>query len=144
MSDSRTRVWFALFVLAVFCVGLASGVLIGRRMVPPPPRSGMFFPGEGGPGPGRGRGPGPGPLIDRLDRELQLTPEQRTQVQAIFDERRGRLEAVQRDVVARAEAERRALQQEIRKVLTPEQQTRFDRWVAEQPMGRGRGRGRGF
>jgi Spy/CpxP family protein refolding chaperone len=127
-------------------VALASGMVIGRRMAPPPPRAGMFLPGEGGPGPGlgRGRGPGPGPLIDRLDRELQLTPEQRTLVQTIFDERRGRLEAVQREVMARAVEERRALQDEIRKVLTPEQQTRFDRWIAEQPPGRGRGRGRGF
>jgi Spy/CpxP family protein refolding chaperone len=141
MSDNRTRIWFSLFVLVVFCVGMAGGMLIGRRMAPPPPPAGMF-PGE--PGPGRGRGPGPGPLIDRLDREVQLTPEQRTRVQAIFDARRGRLEEVQREVIARAEEERRALQDEIRKVLTPEQQARFDRWIAEQPLGRGRGRGRGF
>jgi Spy/CpxP family protein refolding chaperone len=139
MSDNRIRVWFSLFVLVVFCVGLAGGIVIGRRMAPPPPRSGMFLPGE----PGRGRGPGPGPLIDRLDREVQLTAEQRTRVQAIFDARRGRLEEVQREVIARAEQERRALQDEIRKVLTPEQQTRFDRWIAEQPRGR-RGRGRTF
>jgi Spy/CpxP family protein refolding chaperone len=141
MPDSRTRVWFALFVLAIFCVGLTAGMVIGRRMVPPP-RFGMFFPGE--PSPGRGRGPGPGALIDRLDRELQLTPAQKTQVQAIFDGRRGRLESVQREIVRRADEERRGLQEQIRKVLTPEQQTRFDRWIAEQPLGRGRGRGRGF
>ncbi len=140
MSDNRTRIWFSLFVLAVFCIGMAAGMVIGRRMAPPPPRFGMFFPGEPGPGRGRGPGPGPGPLIDRLDREVQLTPEQRTRVQAIFDARRGRLEEVQREIIARAEEERRELQQEIRKVLTPEQQERFDRWVAQQPLGRGRGR----
>jgi Spy/CpxP family protein refolding chaperone len=137
MSDNRIRIWFSLFVLVVFCVGMAGGIVIGRRMAPPP-RSGMFLPGE----PGRGRGPGP--LIDRLDREVQLTPEQRTRVKAIFDARRARLEEVQREVIARAEQERRALQDEIRTVLTPEQQTRFDRWIAEQPLGRGRGRGRAF
>lgn len=138
MPDNRTRIWFSLFVLAVFCVGLAGGVLIGRRMGPPPPPRGLpMFLGGGPPG----GVPGPGPLIERLDRELQLTPDQRKRVEAIFDERRGRLEAVQREVIARAEQERRELQQEIRKVLTPEQQSRFDRWIAEQPMGRGRGRG---
>lgn len=136
MSDSRTRIWFSLFVLAVFCVGLAAGMVICRRMGPPPPGPGPMFLGDNPPG--RGRGPGPGPLIERLDHELQLTPDQKTRVQAIFDERRGRLEAVQRDVLARADQERRELQQEIRKVLTPEQQARFDRWVAEQPRGRGR------
>ena len=140
MPDNRTRLWFSLFVLVVFCVGMAGGIVVGRRMAPPPPRGGMFLPGE----PGQGRGRGPGPLIDRLDREVQLTPEQRTRVQAIFDARRGRLEEVQREVIARAEQERRALQDEIRKVLTPEQQARFDRWIAEQPLGRGRGRGRAF
>lgn len=141
MSDNRTRAWFALFVLAIFCVGLASGMVIGRRMGPPrPPRSGMFLPVD----PGHARGRGPGPLIDRIDRQVQLTPEQRSRVQAIFDARRGRLEAVQRDIIARAEEERRALQEEIRKVLTPEQQIRFDQWVAQQPRDRGRGRGREF
>jgi Spy/CpxP family protein refolding chaperone len=28
------------------------------------------------------------------------------------------------------------LQAEVRKVLTPDQQARFDRWLAEQPRGR--------
>ena len=32
MSDNRVRIWFSLFVLAVFCVGLAGGVVIGRRL----------------------------------------------------------------------------------------------------------------
>jgi Spy/CpxP family protein refolding chaperone len=143
MSDSRTRIWFALFVLAVFVAGLASGVLIGRRMGPPllrpdGPRIGM------GPGPGMGRGgqggPPPGRLIERLQRDLALTPEQRAQVEKIFEARRPRLEEVQREVRARAEQEQRELQAEIRAVLTPEQQARFDRWL-EQPRGRG-GRGR--
>ena len=80
-------------------------------------------------------------LIDRLDRELQFPDDQRTRVRAIFDERRPLLEAVQRDVIARAEQEQRDLQAEIRKVLTPEQQQRFDQWLLQQPRGR---RGRGF
>ena len=32
MSDSRVRIWFSLFVLVVFCVGLAGGVLVDRAM----------------------------------------------------------------------------------------------------------------
>lgn len=136
MPDNRTRVWFALFVLAVFCVGLALGLVLGRRMSPPPPqRAGMFMGPPGGPG-GRPRG---GMLIERLDRELQLTPDQKVRVQAIFDDRRSHLEAVQRDIVTRAEQEQRELQTEVRKVLTPDQQERFDRWLEQQPRGR-RGR----
>ena len=149
MSDNRTRIWFALFVLAIFCVGMASGIIIGRRLGPPPREPGMARRGPVGPGPGaglgRGAGPGGGPppgrLIERLDEELQLTPEQKTKVGQVLDSRRERLESVQNEVIARAEQEQKELQAEIRKVLTPDQQQRFDRWLADTPRGRRGGRG---
>ena len=141
MSDNRTRIWFSLFVLAVFCVGLGSGVLIGRRVVPLSPGGPGF--GMRGMGPGTGGGPAPGRLIERLDSELHLTSDQRAQVERIFETRRQGLEAVRNDVLARAEKEQRELQAEIRKVLTPEQQQRFDKWLADAPRGR-RGRGPGM
>ena len=139
MSDSRTRVWFSLFVLAVFCVGLAAGAILGRRFAPPQ-RAGDApgFMGPGGRGPG-GRPPSPARLIDRLDRELQLTDEQRASIQTILEARREPLERVQREVRSRMEQEQREFQAEIRKVLTAEQQPKFDRWL-EQDRSRGRGR----
>jgi Spy/CpxP family protein refolding chaperone len=137
MPGNATRVWFSLFVLAVFCVGLAVGLVLGRRMPPPPfGRPGMFMAGPGGPA---GRGGRPGMLIERLNRELQLSDDQRARVQSIFEARRPHLEAIQRDTADRAREEQRQLQAEIRKVLTPEQQGRFDRWLEQQPRGR-RGR----
>jgi hypothetical protein len=138
MSDNRTRVWFSLFVLAVFCVGLAAGLAIGRRMGPPRPEPGLLGqspPRERPPGFGS-RGAPPGLLLDRLDRELQLSADQKARVQTILESRRTRLEAVHRDVIARADQERRELQGEIRAVLTSDQQQLFDRWLAEQPRGR--------
>ena len=56
MPDNRARIWFSLFVLAVFCLGGAVGFFAGRRLPPP----------EGGPvafdvGPGL-RGPRPAGL----------------------------------------------------------------------------------
>jgi Spy/CpxP family protein refolding chaperone len=138
MSDNRTRIWFSLFVLAVFCVGLASGILIGRRLGPPLPRAGMGR--MLGPGDGPGGGPPPGRLIERLDEVLELTADQHAKVEQIFESRRKGLEAVQDEVVARAQKEQRELQDEIRKVLTPEQQQKFDKWLSEAPRGR-RGRG---
>jgi Spy/CpxP family protein refolding chaperone len=143
MSNNRARLWFSLFVLVVFCAGLASGFVLGRHAPRATDRLALGSGGRGpGPlfGPGRG-GPAGGMLFDRLDRELQLTPDQKTQVRTIFNERRTRLENVQREVLARAGQERRDLQAEIRQVLTPEQQQKFDRWLQEQPRGR---RGRGF
>ena len=72
MSDSRTRTWFALFVLVVFCVGLAGGALIGRAVMRRAPiergfdRGPREF-GPGGPGPRRGGGPPP-----RRDQRLRV------------------------------------------------------------------------
>ena len=135
MSDSRTRLWFALFVLAVFCAGLATGAILAPRLAPRLP--GFDRPPVAGPG-GR-RPPSPQRLIDRLDRELQLTDEQRERIQSIFESRREPLERVQREMRNRMEQEQRELQAEIRKVLTPEQQPKFDKWLEED---RARGRGR--
>lgn len=142
MPDSRIRVWFAVFVLVVFCTGLAGGIVIGRRMGPPGARVGPPFGRIFG---GDGRPQGQQRLIDRLSQELQLSSEQQTKVDAILSERRARLEQINRDVIARAEGERRDMQAEIRKVLTPEQQQRFDKWLAENPHGPfGRGRRGGY
>jgi Spy/CpxP family protein refolding chaperone len=140
MADNRTRVWFSLFVLAVFVVGMAAGMMIGRRLEPPerPPR-----PPFGGRGPGPG-GPPPRALIDRLDQELDLSREQRSSIQKIFEGRREPLERARREMRERMDREQGELQAEIRKVLTPEQQPKFDDWLErDRERGRGRGRGRG-
>lgn len=140
MSDNRTRIWFALFVLAVLAVGLAAGVMVGRRIVPPPRAfDGPGLAGPGGRGPGGGRPPSAARLIDRLDRELDLTDEQRAIIERIFESRREPLERTQREMRERMEREQRELQAEIRKVLTADQQPKFERWL-EQDRGRGRGR----
>jgi Spy/CpxP family protein refolding chaperone len=142
MSDSRIRVWFTLFVLAVFCVGLAGGVLIGRwtsidRMA----LRGMRPPREFGPPPGGRPGvPPAGMLLERLTRDLDLTSDQRSQIENVLVTRRSRLDALQQDVHARFEAEQRSLRDEIRKVLTPEQQEKFDKQQADGRRGFGFGR----
>lgn len=140
MSDSRSRIWFALFVLAVFCVGLAAGAIVGRRYGGPARAfDGPGFGGPAGRGPGAGRPSSAGRLIDRLDRGIELTGDQRIAIQKIFEARRERLEAVQRDMRGRMDQEQRELQAEIRKVLTPEQLPKFEKWLEED---RTRGRGR--
>jgi Spy/CpxP family protein refolding chaperone len=142
MSDSRVRIWFALFVLVVFCVGLAGGVLIARwtsidrvalRAMRPPRE---FGPPLGG----RPGVPPPGMLLERLTSDLELTPDQRSQIEGVLAARRSRLDALQQDVHARFEAEQRSLRDEIRKVLTPEQQEKFDKQQADGRRGFGFGR----
>ena len=147
MSGSRARIWFALFVLAVFCLGAAAGLLLGRRME----RAERFDrPGDGRPAFGRGgpRGPGPGGpppqvLLERLSRDLDLTADQQTQLDVVLRASRDRVEQFQRDVRGRFDEEQRGLHQEIRKILTPDQQSRFDRIIQDGRRGRGPGRGRG-
>jgi Spy/CpxP family protein refolding chaperone len=144
MPESRTRVWFAMFVLAVFCVGLAGGVLIGRRLPSERPIDRLLRgPRDFGPPlPGEGRRGGPirGLLVERLSRELDLTSEQRAKIDAALASARTRLDALQKDVRERFDGERRAVRDEIRAVLTPSQQQTFDRLELD---GRGRSGRRG-
>jgi Spy/CpxP family protein refolding chaperone len=135
--DSRQRIWFAVFVLTVFCTGLASGVFIGRRMTPAlpfPPFFGAFAPGMVPPG---------SLMLDRLTEALQLNPDQRQQLDAVLKASRDHVMAQQQDVRTRFEADQRRLRDEIRAILTPDQQVRFERWLEQAPRGRGFGRGRG-
>ena len=153
MSDSRARIWFSLFVLAVFCLGGAGGFFLGRHVPPGPFFAGRPGPGDpgfegpggfGGPGapglrrggPGRGplfgRGPlapPPGEIVGRLTAELQLDAAQRDQVRKILDDRRDRLEAVHREARERFDKEQRDLHAAIRAMLRPDQQTRFDTFL---------------
>ena len=138
MADSKVRLWFALFVLVIFCVGLTGGALVARRLLPPERSIGRLIGGPRtfGPGdPDGRRGPMRGLLVERLSRELDLTAEQRAKIDQALTSSRNRLETLQRDVRDRFDAERRTVQDEIRGVLTPEQQQKFD---AMEKDGRGR------
>ena len=141
MSDNRSRVWFALFVLAVFCVGLATGVLLGRRMIGPPDGAPGVFAGGPLPGPPGGRrgGPPPGILLERLSRDLSLSEDQRARISVVLKASRERLDQFQQETHDRLEAEQRSLREQIRRELTPDQQPKFDRWIADNPP-RGPGR----
>lgn len=141
MSESRVRVWFTLFVLVVFCVGLAGGILIGRQIPGQRPFDRLLRgPREVGPplaGDGRRGGLLRGLLIERLSRDLELTAEQRTTIDGALASSRTRLDTMQQDVRDRFDTERRTIRDEIRKVLTPAQQQKFDQIERD---GRGRGR----
>jgi hypothetical protein len=140
--DSRARIWFSLFVLAVFCLGGAGGFVLGRHM-PATPAAGEFdansrgFGRSGGPargGPPFGRGPGGPPalrpeLVNRLTSELQLDASQQAQVKKILDERRDRFEQVHREARDRFDKEQRDLHEAIRAVLHPDQQQKFDSFL---------------
>jgi len=150
VSDSSQKVWFASFVLVVFCLGLIAGLRVGGHMVgrlffagAPAQGPGPEGPGFGGPGPRRGgrggpplfgRGPGgppplPPEMVNRLSSELELDATQRDQLKKILDDRRNRLEAVHREARERFEKEQRDLQTAIRAMLRADQQGKFDRFL---------------
>lgn len=138
MSGNHMRFWFALFVLAVFCVGGTVGFIAGRHMPPfPGPGPGpLFGPGRRGGPPGPfGRGPGGGPpplppdLIARLTSELQLDSAQQDQVKKILDEHRAHLDQVHREARDRFDKEQEELQNAVRGVLHPDQQDKFQRFL---------------
>lgn len=145
MSDNRARIWFSLFVLAVFCVGGAGGFLLGRHL-PPPGRPGdmifgHFHPGRVGPAVHPMDAP-PGPpavlpppeMLAQMEDQLGLDVSQRAQVQKIFDERGSRLEQLHRDAQAQFEREARELHAAIRAILRPDQQQKFDRFLQQRHM----------
>jgi len=139
MADSRMRVWFALFVLAVFCVGGAAGIFVGARMERSdgPWRQAFPGPGAGGRG-GPPGGPPPGVLLERLTRDLDLDAAQREQIRRVLESSRERVEGLQREVRERFAAEQRTLHEQIREILTPAQRDRFERSLERRARGRGR------
>lgn len=77
------------------------------------------------------RPPGPPPLFDRpmgprLERHLELTPEQRKQLREILDESRREAEAMRRELAPRMREVMTRSERRIREILTPQQQERFD------------------
>jgi Spy/CpxP family protein refolding chaperone len=64
-------------------------------------------------------------IADRLDRELHLTSQQKTQIQAILDRHRARIDSIMSTVRPQMRQEIDAGNAEIEKLLTPEQREQF-------------------
>lgn len=97
-------------VLVAFLLGAAAGSWAQRvrgprrAMMPPPPHH----------------------VVRRLDRELKLDASQREAVLRLLESRRPDAEALHKETFEKMEGLRRSVAAEIRALLTPEQQARFD------------------
>ncbi len=78
-----------------------------------------------------------GRIADRLDRELHLTPQQKTQVQQILDRHRTRIDAIMSSARPQVRQEIDATNAEIEKILTPEQRAQFAKMPMRMPGHRG-------
>jgi Spy/CpxP family protein refolding chaperone len=65
-------------------------------------------------------------LLRRMDRELDLTPEQHTHIEAIIKESQERIKGLMRSVQPLMNKEMQETRSEIIKELTPEQQKKFE------------------
>ena len=66
-------------------------------------------------------------FVDRLDRELQLTPAQRQQVMDIMRDKRIKMHQLHEQMYSQRAQLIQLTHDQIRGVLTPEQQQKFDR-----------------
>ena len=71
-------------------------------------------------------------LLDQFSSKLKLTPKQRNQVGAILQAKRQKIDALRAEIRPRFEDLRASTSAEIRRVLTTEQQQRFDVMEAQR------------
>jgi Spy/CpxP family protein refolding chaperone len=129
-SPSSTRTTAVVVVIVAFIAGLFAGAAGDRFYLF---RTHRLFPGRHMMDFAAHR------IVDRLDRELHLTPQQKTQVQQIIDRHRVRIDAVMSGVRPQVRQELDATNAEIEKILTPDQRTQFGKMRMRMPGRRGMG-----
>lgn len=112
MSRTKTVLVAITALVLTFAAGMAAGVFTSHLMIL-----------RGGHGAARF----PHALVHRLDRRLDLTDAQRTQIEAIIKRRHAHIDAMWKGVRPKVRAEIERTNQEIERVLTPEQRARFKR-----------------
>ena len=126
MKETNAGLWITLFVTLVFVCGLSIGIAVSVLL-------GSRTDGGGVRGQLRPAGPlGASPavvserILNRLERETDLRPEQRDRLEALFAERENRFLEFNRDMRRRFESEQARLRADIASILTPEQMGIFD------------------
>lgn len=120
-----------MYVAGLFLLGILIGALgmqlwHAQRSFPAPygPRDGGRAPGhEMGRGPGRGAGPF---FLERLERQLDLSGEQKRRVAEIIKESHLEARELHEELLPRVENQLEQTRQRIMEVLTPEQRARFE------------------
>lgn len=120
-SNAKTKWQVRLAVLILFVIGfiaggLATNIYRGRQWSP--------------------RGGGRGGFEQMLDK-LNLSPEQRTQVNGIFEDARNQLTELRKESEPKFRQVRQNTDQRLQAVLTPEQWERFQQMMEKRRRGRG-------
>jgi len=128
-SPSSTRTTAVVVVIAAFIAGLFVGVAGDRFYLF---RHGRLFPSH------RVGDFAASRIVDRLDHDLHLTPQQKTQIQQIIDRHRTRIDSLMTGVRPQVRQELDTANGEIEKLLTPEQQEKFKKMRMRMRMPGGR------
>ena len=83
------------------------------------------------------RGHGHGFALERLTEGLDLTPDQQAKVQPIIDRAKPQIAAIQREARQKMKTVMDSTMSQIRPMLTPEQQKKFDDMQNSRRTGRG-------
>lgn len=103
----------------IFTAGVVTGGLAVKLNVRPPPHPTKSNQGTWSSRPR-------GDVVDRMQRELDLTPAQRTQIEQILRESRERTKQLWESIAPRAQAEHRKVCDDIREILTTDQRPKYD------------------
>jgi Spy/CpxP family protein refolding chaperone len=112
VSRTKTVIIAITALVLTFAAGMAAGVFTSHLMIL-----------RGGPGAARF----PNAMVHHLDRRLDLTDVQRTRIEAIIKRRHAHIDQMWDNVRPKVRAEIERTNQEIERVLTPEQRARFKR-----------------
>jgi Spy/CpxP family protein refolding chaperone len=112
VSRTKTVIVAITVLVLTFVAGVATGVFGAHMAIL-----------HGGPGAERF----PHAMVNRLDHRLDLTDAQRAQVEAIIKRRHAHIDEMWDGVRPKVRAEIESTNQEIERVLTPEQRARFKR-----------------
>lgn len=137
------KVWKVILVTAViFASGVVTGGLVARKTLAPAQpqefQSSTNRPGQAFRPDRRMRRD----FVERVAEELELTPEQSAQIEAILRESQERTRKLWEAVSPQMRAEFKATQEKIRAVLTPAQQQQFEELMKRRHPPRGQDRGR--
>ena len=117
MESNGTRQKAAGLVVLVFLLGLAIGAL------------GMHFWGNRVWGAPAAPAVDHGKLLEDMTREVGLSPDQKIQVQAIVEETRAKMQAIDQQVRPQYEEARQEGRSRMRALLTPDQLPRFEEFL---------------
>jgi Spy/CpxP family protein refolding chaperone len=126
-TSARNKWQIRLAVLTIFVVGFVAGALATN-----------FYSARRGPSSSQnihGR-------FDRIFDRLNLAPDQKDQVKAIFDDARAQLAEVRKQSEPKFREVRKQTDERLQTVLTPEQWEQFQKMMAESKERRPRGRDR--